>query len=93
MTADSLELQLAITLRRFTALHRHLHEHDAESSRLLASALKELERALQVVHAAQDALVENYRRLDHTQAELAEQYEKYWRLFEDMPQPILRPWP
>lgn len=89
MSINSIELQLATALQRFNTLQRRVDADPGQSSTLLSRALHELERALEEVRVAQEQLLENRGRLEEVQAELAQQYEKYWQLFDDMPQPYV----
>jgi two-component system sensor histidine kinase VicK len=82
---DSLELQLASALQRFSTLQRRA-EGEAQVPKLLARALQDLERALEEVKVAQEQIIENRHRMEQLQADLARQYQKYWQLFDDMPQ-------
>lgn len=89
MSVNTIELQLASALQRFNTLQRRVGADSGPSSTLLSRALHELERALEEVRVAQEQLLESRGHLEEVQAELAEQYEKYWRLFDDMPQPYV----
>jgi PAS domain S-box-containing protein len=51
--------------------------------------MKELENALEEVRVAQEQLIESRRRMEDLQGELQRQYEKYWQLFNEMPQPYV----
>jgi PAS domain-containing protein len=89
MSVNSLQLQLATAMQRFSTLQRRLDSDGGESSSLLTRALQELERALEEVRTAQEQLVENHTRMEQLQEQLTKQYEKYWELFEEMPQPYV----
>jgi PAS domain-containing protein len=89
VTANSLELQLATALQRFNTLQRRVEGDPGSASVLLGRALQELEKALEEVRVAQEQLVENRSRLEHMQDELTQQYQKYWQLFDEMPQPYV----
>jgi PAS domain S-box-containing protein len=82
---DSLELQLASALQRFVTLQRKA-EGQREPSTLLAKTLAELGTALEEVRVAQEQLIESRTRMEHLQVELQAQYEKYWQLFDTMPE-------
>jgi two-component system sensor histidine kinase VicK len=89
VSVNSIELQLATALQRFNTLQRRVDSDSGQSSALLGRTLHELERALEEVRVAQEQLLDNRSRLEEVQAELARQYEKYWQLFDDMPQPYV----
>jgi PAS domain S-box-containing protein len=89
MSLDSLELQLAAAVHRFNMLQRRGDAESGKGSNLLARALDEIEKALEELRVAQEQLVENRARLDQMQSELTAQYEKYWELFNEMPQPYV----
>lgn len=84
MSLDSLELQLAGALTRFTTLQRRA-DTDGVTSSLLSRTLTELEKALEELRVAQEQLVENRDRIEQMQAELTQQYERYRSLFDEMP--------
>ena len=81
---DSLELQLASAQQRLATLQRRASTEGAES-KLLPRALKEAENLLEELRVAQEQLVETRRRLEDFQAELTKQYERYWEIFDEMP--------
>jgi PAS domain S-box-containing protein len=85
MSLNPFELQLSSAIQRFHMLQRS-GDREPGGSKLLPRALDELERALEELRVAQDQLVENRSRLEGMQAELTRQYEKYWQLFDEMPQ-------
>lgn len=85
MAIDVLELQLASALQRFATLHRRAAS-DRDQAKLLDRSLQELEGALEEVRVAQEQMVEGRRRLEAVQAELLKERERYWQLFDDMPQ-------
>jgi PAS domain-containing protein len=89
MSVNSIELQLATALQRFNTLQRRVDSDSGHSSALLGRTLHELERALEEVRVAQEQLLDNRSRLEEAQAELVRQSQKYWQLFDDMPQPYL----
>lgn len=89
LSANSLELQLATAMQRFNTLQRRVEGEAGGSTGLLSRALAELEKALEEVRVAQEQLVDNRTRLEQVQAELTQQYEKYWELFDEMPQPYV----
>jgi two-component system, OmpR family, sensor histidine kinase VicK len=84
VSVDSLELQLASAQQRLATLQRRASAESAES-KLLPRALKEAENLLEELRVTQEQLVEARERLDEIQAELTKQYEKYWQLFDEMP--------
>jgi two-component system, OmpR family, sensor histidine kinase VicK len=84
VSVDSLELQLASAEQRLATLQRRASAESIES-KLLPRALKEAENLLEELRVAQEQLVEARQRLEDTQAELTKQYEKYWELFDEMP--------
>jgi PAS domain-containing protein len=88
MAVDALQLQLTSALQRFVSLQRRV-EADHEQPKLLGRVIEELEKALEEVRVAQDQLVENRLQMERLQGELARQYDKYWQLFDEMPQPYV----
>ena len=88
MAIDVLELHLASAMQRLAVLQRRaLAERD--ESRLLARALQELSTALGEIRVAQEQLVEARHRLETSDVELARARERYWQLFEEVPQPYI----
>jgi PAS domain S-box-containing protein len=88
VAVDSLELQLASALQRYHSLQRRA-ETLKESPALLMRSLAELGTALEEIRVAQDQILDNRRRLEELQAELAHQCARYWELFDEMPQPYV----
>jgi PAS domain S-box-containing protein len=88
VAVDALELQLASAQQRLATLQRRASAEPAES-KLLARALKEAENLLEELRAAQEQLVEARSRVEDIQGELTKQYEKYWELFDAMPDAYL----
>jgi PAS domain S-box-containing protein len=84
VSVDALALQLASAQQRFATLQRRASAETTES-KLLPRVLKEAENLLEVLRVAQEQLVEARERLDSVQGELTKQYEKYWELFDAMP--------
>jgi PAS domain-containing protein len=85
MAIDVLELQLVSALQRFATLQRRAAS-DRDQVKLLGRSLQELEGALEEVRVAQEQLVEGRQRLETAQAELIRERERYWQLFDEMPQ-------
>jgi len=85
MAIDVLELQLVSALQRFATLQRRAAS-DRDHAKLLGRSLQELEGALEEVRVAQEQLLESRDRLEAAQAELLRERERYWQLFDDMPQ-------
>jgi PAS domain-containing protein len=88
MAIDVLELQLVSALQRFATLQRHVTS-DRDHAKWLGRSLQELEGALEEIRVAQEQLVEGRQRLEEAQAELARERERYWQLFDLMPQPYV----
>lgn len=88
MSVDSLELQLVSAQQRLATLQRRASAESGES-KLLPRALKEAENLLEELRVAQEQLVEARHRIEDIQAELTKQYEKYWELFDEMPDAYL----
>jgi two-component system, OmpR family, sensor histidine kinase VicK len=88
MAIDVLELQLASALQRFATLQRRAAS-DRDQVKLLSRSLQELSTALEELRVAQEQLVEGRQHLEATQAELIRERERYWRLFDEMPQPYV----
>jgi two-component system sensor histidine kinase VicK len=81
---DALELQLVSALQRYSTLQRRAAGETVDQPKLFGRALKELEAALEDLKVAQEQLIENRHRMEHLQAELTQQYDKYWQLFDQM---------
>ena len=92
MAIEVLQMQLVSAVQRLATLQQRVAT-DRDHSKLLARALKELEAALEEVRVAREQIVENRQRMEQLQAEITRQYERYWALFDEMPQPyvITRP--
>ena len=88
MSVDSLELQLVSAQQRLATLQRRASAESGES-KLLPRALKEAENLLEELRVAQEQLVEARHRIEDIQGELTKQYEKYWELFDEMPDAYL----
>jgi PAS domain S-box-containing protein len=86
MPIDALQLQLASAVQRFHSLERRIPEAEMPQTKLIGSLFKELQNALEEVRVAQEQLIEGRTRMEALQAELREQYQKYWELFDEMPQ-------
>jgi len=89
VTIESLHVQLASAMQRFTALQRRVPEVGLGENKLIGRMFKELEDALEEVRVAQEQLIEGRHRMEALQAELTRQYQKYWELFDEMPQPYV----
>jgi len=85
MALDSLELQLASALQRYATLSRRA-DAQREPSNLLSKTLAELGMALEQVRVVQEQVIEARARIEQLQEELRRQYEKYWQLFDEMPE-------
>jgi PAS domain-containing protein len=85
MPIDVLELQLASALQRFATLQRRATS-DRDHGRMLRRSLQELETTLEELRVAQEQLIEGRQRLEAAQAELTRERERYWQLFDEMPQ-------
>jgi PAS domain S-box-containing protein len=85
VSLDSLELQLASALQRYTALQRRA-ETQREPPALLVKTLAELGTALEEVRVAQEQLIESRHRMEQLHHELQRQSDKYWQLFDEMPE-------
>jgi PAS domain-containing protein len=84
MAIDSLSLQLASALQRFSTLQRRAAS-EPEQTPLLARALEELQSALEHVRVVQEQLIEGRSRIEALQAELIRERERYSQLFDAMP--------
>jgi two-component system sensor histidine kinase VicK len=85
MAIDVLELQLASAMQRFSTLQRRASS-DRDQAKLLGRSLQELGTTLEELRVAQEQLIEGRQRLEAVQAELVRERERYWQLFEEMPQ-------
>jgi PAS domain S-box-containing protein len=85
MAIDVLELQLVSALQRFSTLQRNALD-GRDHPKLLGRSISELESVLEELRVAQQQLVENRARIEQMQTELSREREKYWRLFDEMPQ-------
>jgi len=88
MTIDVLELQIVSALQRFSTLQRHV-ANGGDHPKLLGRSIKELEAVLEELRVAQEQLVDSRLRLEQAQLELSREREKYWLLFDEMPQPYV----
>ncbi|HYT64923.1 MAG TPA: PAS domain-containing protein [Vicinamibacterales bacterium] len=88
MSLDSLELQLASAVQRFNALQRRAVS-PGEPGTLLTRSLAELSTALEEIRVAQEQIVENRLRMEQLQDELRRQAQRYWQLFDEIPQPYV----
>lgn len=86
MTIESLHVQLASAMQRFSALQRRMPEAVTGPNKLMGRVFKELEDALEELRVAQEQLLEGRHHMDSLQAALTEQSQKYWELFDEMPQ-------
>jgi len=82
---DSRELQIASALQRYNALQRRA-ETRREPTALLAKALAELGTALEELRVSQEQLIESRQRIEQLQQELKRQSDKYWQLFDELPE-------
>lgn len=85
MGLDSLELQLVSAVQRYNNLQRRA-EASPEPTGLLSKTLAELGTALEEIRVAQEQLVEGRARIERLQMELRREYDKYWLLFDAMPE-------
>jgi PAS domain S-box-containing protein len=88
MAIDVLELQLVSALQRFSTLQRGATD-GRDQSKLLSRSMTELESVLEELRVAQQQLIENRTRMEQMQLELSREREKYWRLFDEMPQAFM----
>ena len=86
---DALESQLVSAMRRFSTLQRRAAAENPEQPKLLSRALSELETLLEELRVVQEQMVEYRHQREHLQTELTHQYQKYWQLFDQMPQPYV----
>jgi PAS domain-containing protein len=84
VTLDTFELQLASALQRYNTLQRRAETH-REPAPLLAKTLAELGTALEELRVAQEQLFENRLRMEQLHVELRQQSQRYWQLFDEMP--------
>jgi len=89
MALDALELQLASARQRFLTLQRRATTDSGTSSKVVMRALKELEEALEELRVAQENLLDGRRRMEELQGQLIQQQQRYWQLFDEMPQAYL----
>lgn len=85
---DSLELQLAAALQRLNALQRRAATN-REPAAVLDKALSELGTALEQLRAAQGQLIESRNQIEELHRQLRLQTDRYWRLFDAMPEPCV----
>lgn len=76
-------------MQRLSTLQRRASSENADQSKLLARALKELDAAIEELRVAQEQLIESRIRMEQLQEEISAQYQKYWQLFDEMPQPYV----
>jgi PAS domain S-box-containing protein len=89
VAVDALELQLAAALQRYHTLQRRVEQQMKDPGSVAARTLAELGTALEELRVAQEQIVENRRRMEELQVELAGQCAKYWELFDEMPDPYI----
>jgi PAS domain-containing protein len=89
LNVDTLEIQIASALQRFSTLQRRASQEPGDQPRLLGRALKDLELVIEELQAAQAQLLENRSRMEQLQFEVTEQFNKYWQLFDELPQPYV----
>jgi PAS domain-containing protein len=82
---DSFELRLASARQRYNTLLRRT-QAQRDPPAMLTRALAELATALEELRVAQEQLVEGRVRIEQLQAELGRESEKYWQLFDEMPE-------
>ncbi len=85
MTVNALELQLASAVQRYNALQRRAGS-PRDPAALFTRTLEELSTALEELRVAQEQIVENNLKLEQLQAELVVQNQRYWQLFDELPQ-------
>ena len=85
MAIDVLELQLASALQRFATLQRRAAS-DRDQGKLLDRTMQELSSALEELRVAQEQLLESRQRVESAHLELMRERERYWQLFDEMPQ-------
>jgi two-component system, OmpR family, sensor histidine kinase VicK len=85
MAIDVLELQIASALQRYATLQRRATS-DREQGKLLGRSLQELGTTLEELRVAQEQLIEGRQRLEAVNVELTRERQRYWQLFEEMPQ-------
>lgn len=88
MAIDVLELQLVSAMQRFSTLQRSAAD-GRDQAKLLARSISELETVLEALRSAHEQLVDNRVRMEQMQLELSREREKYWRLFDEIPQPYV----
>ena len=86
MAADSLELQLALALQRFSTLQRRAESDRVDARRLLDRSLEQLEASLEELRVTQELLTESRDRMEQLRTALRTQSLKYWQLFDEMPE-------
>jgi PAS domain-containing protein len=88
VSLDSLELQLASAVQRYHQLQRGA-ETQKDPTALLSRSLAELNTALEEVRVAQEQLVDSRTQIEELHQELRQQAHRYWRLFDEVPQPYV----
>ena len=88
MSLDALEMQLASAVQRFNTLQRRAASHK-EPATLLSRSLAELSTALEEVRVAQEQIIESRLRMEQLQEQLRLQSERYWQLFDEIPEPYV----
>lgn len=85
MSLDALEMQLASAVQRFNTLQRRAASHK-EPATLLSRSLAELSTALEEVRVAQEQIIDSRLRMEQVQEQLRLQSERYWQLFDEIPE-------
>jgi len=89
VAVDALELQLAAALQRYHTLQRRIEHQQKDPGSVATRTLAELGTALEELRVAQEQIIENRRRMEEMQSELASQLTKYCELFDEMPDPYV----
>jgi len=85
---NALEMQLVSAVQRFNTLQRRADE-GRNPQALISKTLAELGTALEELRVTQEQLIESRLRMEQLQGTVAQQYERYRLLFDEMPDAYL----
>ena len=89
MSLDTLSVQIASAVQRFSALQRRAEQISPEPPRILQQALRELGQVLEELRSAQEHLTEQRHELVSIKHQLETERQKYWTFFDGAPDAFL----
>jgi PAS domain-containing protein len=82
-------LQIASAIRRAEALRARVAGEPRDKAQLFDRALRELDQSLEELRTLHEQVLDQVDRTDALRHELISEREKYWRLFNLLPDPCL----